>query len=300
MDAEAIASILTAIRDAVSRPHSSDDDIALPVFDPDKNDCGAASWCDSIEALAKDLKWSSIKTAAKAGKALKGSALSWFETWEPSGGRSWENFRRDVIDAYPEKRNLSEKLSKAVLYTSDTSESYSEYVREKLRLLRNTKISFTEAQLIELICGGIDDIGIRMASLNSGVNTTSSLITLLSSYTKSKKRPLENIDKEKNNASGFGGAKRTRFSSEKKCYLCDQVGHVQSQCSKIKPSQSQQFQITNQSPPNPKPNKPQIKICTYCKKVGHTESVCYHKQRNESSSLVTVPTKEVNFLERPN
>lgn len=186
MDAEAFTSLLTAIRDAVSKPHSNDDDIALPVFDPDKNDCGAASWCDSVEVLAKDLKWSSIRTAAKAGKALKGSAISWFESWEPSDGRSWDNFRRDIIDAYPERKNLSEKLTKAVLCTSDTFESYSEYVREKVRLFRNTKIAFTESQLIELICGGIDDTGVKMASLNSGVTTTSALITLLSTYTKAR------------------------------------------------------------------------------------------------------------------
>lgn len=82
MDVEMVASLLTSIRDAVSKPHSKDDIIALPVFDPEKNDCGAASWCDNIAALAEDFKWSNIKTAARAGKALKGSAISWFESWE--------------------------------------------------------------------------------------------------------------------------------------------------------------------------------------------------------------------------
>lgn len=302
MDGDAITSLLSAIRDVVSKPSSNDEDIALPVFDPEKNDCGAASWCDSIEPLAKDLKWSSIKTAARAGKALKGSALSWFESWAPTEGRTWEKFRSDIIDAYPEKKNLSERLARAVLFTSDASESYSEYVREKLRLLRNTKISFTELQLIELICGGINDTNVKLASLNSNINTTSALIALLSSYTKSKKRPLENIEKDRNSGAGFSGVKRTRYNSDKKCYLCDQLGHIQSQCFKNKSSQSQQFQMANQSSAITKSNKPPVKICTFCKKIGHTESVCYYKQRSESSSsLITVPTKkEPNFLDTPN
>lgn len=97
MDAAAVADFLKAIRDAVTAAPPKDDDDSLPLFDPDRNDCGAASWCDSIEALSKELKWSSIKTAAKAGKALKGSALLWFESWAPSGGRSWKNFRNDLI-----------------------------------------------------------------------------------------------------------------------------------------------------------------------------------------------------------
>lgn len=298
MDAETISSLLTAIRDAVAKPTTNDDDIALPVFDPDKNDCGAISWCNSVDALAKDLKWSSIRTAAKAGKALRGSATTWFESWEPSEGRSWENFKTDILDAYPEKKNLAEKLTKAVLYTSDSCESYSEYFREKLRLLRNTKISFTDPQLIELICGGINDVSVRMASLNSGVTTTSGLVVLLSTYIKTKKRCLENNDESLNGA-GPSGVKRARFNIEKKCYICNQSGHLHSQCFKKQPQQSQQFKQQT-TPPVSKPNNYQQKVCTYCKKLGHTESVCYHKQRAESSSLVTVSAKGSNFLGKPN
>lgn len=181
-----IGSFLQSIRGAVSTSHQNDDDVALPQYDPEKNDCGAASWCGSIEALAKEFRWSSLKTAAKAGKALRGSALIWFETWDPSEGRTWENLRVDVIGAYPEKKNLSDKLRKSVLYTSDSAESYCEYARNKIRLLRNTKVAFTEAQLIELVCGGISDVDVRMASLNNSVANTAALTTLLSTYVKSK------------------------------------------------------------------------------------------------------------------
>lgn len=292
MDNETVTNLLKAIRDAVSTSQQKDDDIALPLFDPDKNDCGARSWCDSIETLRADLKWSSVKTAAKAGKALRGSASFWLESWEPVEGRSWEQFRTDIIDAYPEKKNLSERLSKAVLYTSDSADSYGEYAREKIRLFRNTKISFSDEQLIELVCGGITDVDVRMASLNNGVTTTATLISILSIYVKNKKRPLDNA----NLVPVLN--KRPKFS-EKKCFNCNQVGHLQIHCPKIK-SQFRTHTVS-QTPPLLKPSDPRIKICTYCKKIGHSESVCYHKQRAESnnSSITIVPTKEVNFLERP-
>lgn len=296
MDCETIGELLKAIRDAVSTSHQKDDDIALPVFDPDKSDCGATSWCCSIETLATEMKWSSIKTAAKAGKALKGSALKWFESWEPSEGRSWEKLRADIIDAYPEKKNLSEKLSKAVLYTSDLADTYGEYAREKILLFRNTKIAFTDEQLIELVCGGISDVDVRMASLNSGVTTTAGLISLLSIYVKTKKRPLQNCD------SASSTAKRLKFKEEKKCFTCNQVGHLQFQCSKSKPNQTLS-RVPTQVPQFPKSNEFRAKVCTYCKKIGHAESICFHKRRAESaspSSVTVVPNKEVNFLEKPN
>lgn len=301
---EGLGDLLKAIRDAVSTTHHNDDDVALPLFNPDRNDCGSASWCDSIEVLAKDLKWSSIKTAAKAGKALKGSALTWFETWDPSEGRSWENFRRDIIDSYPEKRNLSEKLNKAVVYCSDSAVSYSEYAREKLRLLRNTKISFTDEQLIELICGGINEADIRMASLNSNITTTSSLISLLSTYSKTKKRPLESNDK--NGGLGTSGIKRSKLTNDK-CFTCKQSGHMSFQCSHNKETQSNQSPSIQFSKPTsqvPKPSKQ--KICTYCKRIGHYESVCYHKQRAEASASITLtPVEKIksegeHFLDKKN
>lgn len=295
MDIGAIGDLLAAIRDAVSNqqasPPSKDDDVALPLFDPEKNDCGAASWCSSIETLATEFKWSSIKTAAKAGKALKGSALTWFETWEPLEARTWENFRRDIIDIYPEKKNLSEKLTKAALYSSDSAESYGEYVREKIRLFRSTKISLSDEQLIELICGGIDDVDIRMAALNNGATTPSALITLLSTYVKRRKR----FDHSETACA----SKRPKLNIEKKCFICNQVGHVQSQCLKNKFNQNSS-RFPNQAA---KVNDFQSKICNFCKKIGHTEPFCFNKQRiqpKNPSSVTIAPTKEANFLDKRN
>lgn len=266
--------LVKAIRDAITT-NQRHDDIALPLFDPEKNDNGAEGWCRSIEKLGAEFKWSSIQQAAKAGKALRGSALSWFEAWEPETERSWEALRKDLVDLYPEKKNLSEKLSKAVLYTSDSAETYCEYAREKVRLLRCTKVAFTEPQLIELVCGGISEVNVRMASLNSSVGTVPDLIALFSTYEKApKKRSLEEATKPgqsiSSNAKRFKSNNEVGFRDEKKCFTCGKGGHLMAQCSKnIGQSSNKE---SNQR------NLQTIKIvCSFCKKEGHTFEKCFHR-----------------------
>lgn len=287
MDSDVTSKLLEAIREAVSSTRQKDDDIALPQFNPEKSNTGAASWCRSIEALSNEFQWSSLRTAARAGKALRGSALIWFESWDPSEGRSWENLRTDIIDAYPEKKNLSEQLTKAILYTSDSAESYCEYARHKIRLLRNTKIAFTETQLIELVCGGISDVDVRMTSLNNGVTKTAALITLLSSYLKTKKRHVDHNESPT-------VPKRPKINVNKHCFICKQSGHFQRQC-------PQWAQVTPRVPKQMS-NDYVVKNCTYCKRVGHTESTCYHKQRAETVRTITPASsvQENTFLGRQN
>ncbi|KAH9629660.1 hypothetical protein HF086_001131 [Spodoptera exigua] len=263
MDLPVLQDLLKAIKDAVSGTRRRDDDVALPIFDPTTSDLGAESWCNNIETLSKEFGWSSVATVAKAGKALKGSALLWFETWDPVEGRSWENLRTELTALYPEKRNLAEKLQKAILYTSESSDSYCEYAREKLRLLRNTKIAFTESQLIDLVCGNITDVNVKMASFNSNVKTTSELIALFTSYAKIRKRPSESTNKDSSTY-----PKRPRIetrSNDVKCYTCGKLGHTKAQCNRkdttinTQPNKSETLEI--------KPGEFVKKFCTFCKNL---------------------------------
>lgn len=282
MNPALITELLTAIRDAVAS-NRRQDDVAVPRFDPATSDSGAEAWCSNIETLGAEFGWSGIAMVAKAGKALKGSALVWFETWEPDTGRTWANFRNELTDLYPPKKNLSEKLSRAVLYNSDSADSYCEYAREKMRLLKNTKINFTEAQLVELVCGSIRDVNVKMASFNSNVQTTSELMTLFTTYSKIKKRPLEqNGDNKYDDRSGPSGTKRSKPNDDvqdKRCFSCGKSGHIKSQCFRL--PESPKNNDKNESIKIPSPPKK----CTICKKIGHDEGSCWFKDKTKSTAI---------------
>lgn len=289
MDPAELSNLLKVLSDSISSK-SRHEDIALPIFDPEKNDNGAEKWCSSIEELGADLGWSSLQKAAKAGKVLRGSALSWFESWEPETGRTWDNFRKDIIALYPKKRNLAEKNIKAALYNSDSANSYCEYAREKLKLLRNTEIAYKESELLEIVCGGIRDENIQLACLNSSIKTTSELITVLSSYVKQpKKRPID--IKNENNFSETNKMKRFKPNTDsksvfsKKCFNCGKLGHIQKQCfyqsSNASPLEVKSLSSDLNKKELDKPDRP-VNTCTYCKKAGHQEENCFFKQRRES------------------
>lgn len=270
MDTELLRGLLAAVQEALSC-NRRQDDVALPVFDPATSDNGAAAWCDNIDQLGTEFGWSSTAKVAKAGKALKGSALIWFETWQPQDGRTWDNFSAELKSLYPVKRNLSEKLYKAIIFSSDSADSYCEYAREKLRLLKNTQVPFSEHHLIELVCGGIRDINVKMASFNSSVKTTSDLIVSLSAYVKPRKRPIDQVS---SNIPGPSAPKRLKTglkTDEKTCYRCGEKGHFVSSCTKGP---------FNQASPN-------IKKCTVCKKIGHDEASCFFKKQQISDSNTT-------------
>lgn len=310
MDADLLQSLLGAIRDAVT-PKPQCDDVALPLFDPDKSQNGASSWCKSVDDLSAEFKWSSLQLAAKAGKALRGSALSWFESWEPENGRTWENFKTDITSLYPERKNLSEKLTKAVLFTSDSSDSYCEYAREKLRLLKSTRINFTENQLIELVCGSITDFNVKTASLNGNATTTSELIASLSSWSKNpRKRQIEQNRAvfNSNDVPGPSDIKRIKSDRindnrhgdrEKRCHNCNKLGHLQAQCFANKNKSSENKNISNDQRVTASLNTPHSlnkPVCAYCKKLGHQIENCWHKQYYDTKKNVNCINNADTFL----
>lgn len=278
MDAELVKTLLESIKMAIST-NRRQDDMALPAFDPEKMHNGAESWCKNIEDLGAELNWSSLQMVAKAGKALRGSAFSWFESWEPEH-RDWETFRQDLVALFPTKKNLTEKLTKAVLYNSESAETYAEYAREKILLLKKTKVSFTEEQLVELVCGGVRDVNVRMASFNSSVNTTNELITLFSSYSKNpRKRPFDKNATVDDSGTSTAKKPRTDFAT-KHCFTCGQKGHIQFQC----PKNSNNNKNGSDSEARPKskviPTTSNKNLkCEYCKKEGHSIEKCWTKQR---------------------
>jgi hypothetical protein len=193
--------------------------------------------------------------------------------------------KSDLIDLFPPKRNLAEKLKRAVLLTSEAFQTYCEYAREKLLLLNRTRIKFTEAELVELIIADILDISVQMGAINSGVQTTSDLLILLSSYVKNiRKRKIETPEATPGFGSGFskcktgtrdkpdGNSSRLQF---KRCFACGDYGHIQSTCTKRTSAESpKRPRVSNDGPSS-------SKTCEFCKKVGHNVSSCFAKERSE-------------------
>ncbi|CAG5046532.1 unnamed protein product [Parnassius apollo] len=121
MDVELVKGLLETIQNAmVSNKRYVN--LAVPIFDPDKSNDGAAAWCETFNKLADELKWSSFEKTAKAGKALRGSALSWFDTWENLRQVIHGKNSKKILSVYPQRKNLSEKLLSAVLYTSNSTD----------------------------------------------------------------------------------------------------------------------------------------------------------------------------------
>ncbi|KAH0820498.1 hypothetical protein GEV33_002293 [Tenebrio molitor] len=127
---EALIALLQKLQDSLGHSKHNGDDVALPIFDPSKADLGAAVWCGEIEQLGHELGWSGRETVARAGKVLKGTAVAWFENWEPTQ-RDWETFKADIVDIFPPKRNLAEKLKAAVLLSSETFDTYCQSVTRR-------------------------------------------------------------------------------------------------------------------------------------------------------------------------
>lgn len=122
--------------------------------------------------------------------------------------------------------------------------------------------------MIRLLCGGIGDIDIRMASLFSSASTTSALILLLVTYSDQKSPYHLGIKNPEQNAAT---RLRSNVGSDEKCFACNQLGHVQSQCFKNKQFFIPQ-QITCPATQMPHPASKvsrsdfRGKTCTFCKK----------------------------------
>ncbi|CAG5038722.1 unnamed protein product [Parnassius apollo] len=66
MDVELVKGLLETIQNAMVL-NKRYDKVAVPIFDPDKSNDGAAAWCKSFDKFGDELKWSSFEKVAKSG-----------------------------------------------------------------------------------------------------------------------------------------------------------------------------------------------------------------------------------------
>ncbi|CAK9806275.1 Retrovirus-related Pol polyprotein from transposon 297 [Anthophora plagiata] len=228
---------------------------AIPEFSGEDIGEDATLWCNRVEEITKDVPRQRLNLATHV---LTGPAKEWYRRWE-AHPCTWEQFREDLCAVFVSERKLHDRLTRALQYTSDPATSYVEYARTKLTYLRQTQVSFTTAQQIELTVSTISDANVRQAMLNGRYETTADLMVGIAEYKKTTVLKRANYDD------------KAHGSSYKRCYTCDESGHIARMCPK-KPRTDRRTS-PSRSPPR------RIITCTYCSKRGHEEANCWAKER---------------------
>ncbi|CAK9829656.1 Transposon Tf2-8 polyprotein [Anthophora retusa] len=228
---------------------------AIPEFSGEDIGEDATLWCNRVEEITKDVPRQRLNLATHV---LTGPAKEWYRRWE-AHPCTWEQFREDLCAVFVSERKLHDRLTRALQYTSEPAASYVEYARTKLTYLRQTQVSFTTAQQIELIVSTISDSNVRQAMLNGRYETTADLMVGIAEYKKTTVLKRTNYDD------------KAQGSSYKRCYTCDEAGHIARMCPK-KPRTDRRTS-PSRSPPR------RIITCTYCSKRGHEEANCWAKER---------------------
>ncbi|XP_076237485.1 uncharacterized protein LOC143181127 [Calliopsis andreniformis] len=215
----------------------------------------ANKWCDIVETITEKL--SASQRLSLATHALVGPAKNWYQSWDGTP-RTWVKFREDLCSVFVTEDRLCERLSRAVAYTSDSAESYSEYARNKLKFYGQTRVEFKQHELISLVIGHVTDSSVRQSLLNARYKTTAEMLSGMSQFVKAK--PVKEAIREKLE-------ERSRAHLKRRCYSCNEEGHT----ARFYAKQSKLEETRN--PPQ------RVIICTYCHKRGHGENNCFTKQR---------------------
>lgn len=233
---------------------------AVPDFSGTDLGDDAKQWCAVVEKITEKLPVS--QRLSLATHALTGAAKKWYKGW---GGnpRTWTTFREDLCSVFVSEDRLSERLSRAVNYKSDSATSYTEYARKKLKFYGQTQITFKPHELISLVIGHVTDPSVRQSLMNARYATTTDLLGGISNFVKVPQT-------EKNRDDESVVRKRRDRNSQRRCYQCNEMGHLQGDCPKRRKTEDPQENIGQKS---------NVPMCTFCSKRGHVESECWIKKR---------------------
>lgn len=230
---------------------------------------------------------------------ILGDAKEWFNSWNPVQ-KTWDDFKYHLSSLYPAKHNLSERLRRVSLFTSDDADSFCAYARKKISLLNTLNFDLSDAQIIEIVIGDINDIHVKTAAFNSKVDSVADLLSLLGNY---EKRPKSDkyLDKPNRKRQLSGSTEPNVRSRATVCYTCNENGHISKHCPKKRRSTHVSLNTDSQHDVKPDPrlldsniNDNKInKYCEYCKKRGHWEVDCFTKRRNQLSGP---STSKINYF----
>ncbi len=300
---EVLSELLTTIRSSRIAP----DQINLPPFRPDVDD--ATSWLQQADATKVEFSWSDLQILGRIGSFLTGESKLWFDNWvPPPTTRNWTTFKQDFLESFPPKKILGRLLHEASACRSSDFNTYTAYVRQKVTLLRNLRVTWKDTDLIEIVIHGIDESNVQETASLRDFQSVADLIVHFESVPKPAKRLSSST-------SVYTPVTKRPCPDEmqkkkRSCFNCGRTGHLQNQCRQLFRSlndRGRKFPSASSSTSSkttpPKYDRDDAgftsKKCAFCLKPGHLESDCFTKKSIDerrrhvnlaSSGKTTTPT----------
>lgn len=286
--------------------NSTDLEKMVPAFDPKNAMLSAKRWIHHIELIAKMYGWTEMHSLACATIRLDGVARDWFEM-EIDSINTWKNFKDAFLKMYHNEIDEVTWMLKLNARKRLDGETVDDYFNSVVKLARLSKVS--EAVTKKYLIRGLDDAVMRMHL--SGIKDNLTLVEFLKNmraldnanfnekpssssvpYSKTKvEKPRDPKDhktnqyKIKNKSTNYNpdyNRKRLRNrqkfshtklnSTRRKCYRCDEPGHIASKCTKNK-SYLNVGSVTLMKNSSSE-NTHNARRCLNCNEIGHFMKNC--------------------------
>lgn len=285
----------------------------VPVFDPDRADsesCGSArEWLAFVEQMARVHGWSDEEKVLLIHMQLEGEARRWFRN-QVGLIEGWPNWRRALLEAFPEAREFHAQLQAVSNRTKRPGETFTDYYRDVVRLCEG--MGTTPEQTVSCLIGELPphlQANADVLECSTPRELFNKLLSKLDARVstpgvKTRQQPRETLPTPRPQRPYLApgpsrGVLTPRLgptagrgthpaplssqprpgpsSSERRCFNCQQLGHVGRDC----------------------PVGRRDDVCRYCKEVGHFKNNCPNKpgarpypqppRRNVSAVSMSVP-----------
>lgn len=248
------------------------DDRLIPEFDPSDLTQNIDDWLCKVNECAVIYHWDDVAKIYIALGKLKGTARIWYDGLKTMrfAWPQWESMLREM---FPSKNTFGKLFYDAATYRAATGQDLNDYCFRKLSKLNQLNLNLTQAQIVDCVIEGINDVqtkvNIRAARCSTFVELADYVTNFPCSSSYSKHTAIKSetvrVNLEKNYKSN---------SQLLLCFGCNEAGHKRAQCPKRTEKQ-----------------------CTYCRRFGHTFENCKTKlkgKNNTSKDIKYVGQNKIN------
>jgi hypothetical protein len=126
----------------------------VPRFEPGIPNLTAVQWIYKIEQMAASSGWNEATKISYMQSRLDGLAKRWYDSL-PKYDYSWEEWKRKILQAFPDHRDFATSLRTMLAKKKDATESWSQYYFSKMELIRACELS--EKQAVSCVIDGISN-----------------------------------------------------------------------------------------------------------------------------------------------